>query len=100
MAFANWLARLHFWRRGADRRTGDHSVEFEVIIRAHGDWLAFLGTVLEREHVITADELARSLAEFAVITGEDRPAEGRILSFWSAYLQDTNVALRDLPSLH
>ncbi|QQV79496.1 hypothetical protein H5J25_20305 (plasmid) [Sphingomonas aliaeris] len=72
----------------------------EALVRAHGDWLALLATILEREHVIGGEELARGLREFATHTAADRPAEGRILSFWAAYLQDTSVTLRDLPSLH
>ena len=101
MAFTTWfLARLRFWRGRVDRATVERSGEFEALVRAHGDWLALLATILEREHVIAGDALARSLREFATLTAADRPAEGKILSFWAAYLQDTSVVLGDLPSLH
>ena len=62
--------------------------------RAHGDWLAFLATVLERERVITGEELARSLSEYAAHTAADKPAEGRILAIWASYLHDTSVTHR------
>jgi hypothetical protein len=74
--------------------------DFEALVRAHGDWLAFLATILQREGIVSNDELARALSEFASLTVIDRPEEGRILAFWAAYLQDTSVALRDIPSVH
>ena len=77
-----------------------NSAELEVLVRAQGDWLAFLATILEREGVIVSDDLARLLSEFATLTAADRPAEGRILSFWASYLQDTSATLRDASSLH
>lgn len=59
-------------------------LQVEALVQAHGDWLALLATILERERVITGAELARTLSEFAAHTAEDRPAEGQILSFWGA----------------
>ena len=76
------------------------AIDLETVVRAHGNWLALLATVLEREQVISGDELSRSLSELASQTAVDRPAEGRILAFWAAYLRDASVALSDLPSLH
>ena len=69
-------------------------------MRAHGDCLALLATILEREGVIAGDELARLMAEFAAITAVDKPAEGRILSAWASSLKGTAERLRDHPSLH
>ena len=96
------LAKL---RRSRDQPKGSVSeglqpLQAEALIQAHGDWLALLATILEREHVISGTELARSLSEFAALTAEDRPAEGRILAFWASRLQDTAVSLRDFPSVH
>lgn len=75
-------------------------VHYEALLRAHGDWIALLATILEREGVVASNELARLLAEFAAVTAADRPIEGRILSTWAAALQGTAEGLRDLPSLH
>lgn len=75
-------------------------LDHESVLRAHGDWIAFLATILEREGVITSGELARLLAEFATVTAVDRPAEGRILSTWASDLQSTAEGLHDIPSLH
>ena len=75
-------------------------LQIEALVRAHGDWLALLATILERERVITGAELARTLSEFAAHTAEDRPAEGQILSFWASRLNDTAAALGKFPSVH
>ena len=79
---------------------GSNQQEIVALIQAHGDWLALLATILERERVITGAELARSLSEFAALTAEDRPAEGQILSFWASRLRDTAATIRDFPSVH
>ena len=96
-----WLAKLR--RRSLLRNlplSGSAQLEIEALIHAHGDWLALLATILERERVITGADLARSLSEFAALTAEDRPAEGQILSFWAARLQDTAATIHDYPSVH
>ena len=94
------LARLRIFRDRTKRGASNGSTEFEALVRAHGDWIALLATILERERIIEGDELARSLREFSDVTVVDRPAEGQILSFWATYLQDTSVALGDMPSAH
>lgn len=81
-------------------RTRPLQPHHEAVVRAHGAWIAFLATILEREGVVASDELAHLLAEFATLTAVDRPAEGQILSTWASNLQGTAEALRDLPSLH
>ena len=96
------LLQLRMYRAGAARPTQapPETGQYEALVRAHGDWLAFLATILEREHVIAGDELARLLSEFASVTAVDRPAEGRVLSFWASRLQETATSLRDFPSVH
>lgn len=81
-------------------RTGALNAHDEALVRAHGDWIALLATVLEREEVVSRDELARLLAEFAAVTAADRPAEGRILTHWASSLQGAADDRADLPSLH
>jgi hypothetical protein len=97
-----WLRRLRrLWSLLDDGPREDFGqLQIEALVRAHGDWLALLATILERERVITGAELARSLSEFATLTAEDRPAEGKILSFWASRLQDTAASIREFPSLH
>ncbi len=80
--------------------SGPGMVQIEALVQAHGDWLALLATILERERVITAVELARTLSEFAAHTSEDRPAEGQILSVWASRLNDTAATVGKFPSLH
>lgn len=80
--------------------SGPGILQVEALVQAHGDWLALLATILEREHVITGAELARTLSEFAAHTAEDRPAEGQILSFWASRLNDTAATLGNFPSVH
>ena len=79
---------------------GSEQLRLEALVQAHGDWLALLATILERERVITGAELARSLFEFAAITAEDRPAEGQILSFWASRVNDTAATVGKFPSVH
>lgn len=81
-------------------RTGPLNAQDDVLVRAHGDWIALLATVLEREGVVSRDELARLLAEFAAVTAADRPAEGRILAHWASSLQGAADDRANLPSLH
>jgi hypothetical protein len=80
--------------------SGPGILQIEALVQAHGDWLALLATILEREHVITGAELARTLSKFAAHTAEDRPAEGQILSFWASRLNDTAATLGKFPSVH
>ncbi|RZL82601.1 MAG: hypothetical protein EOP66_04735 [Sphingomonas sp.] len=80
--------------------SGSGKLQVEALVQAHGDWLALLATILERERVITGAELARTLSEFAAHTAEDRPAEGQILSFWASRLNDTAATLGKFPSVH
>lgn len=80
--------------------SGSGMLQIEALVQAHGDWLALLATILERERVITNAELARTLSEFAAHTAEDRPAEGQILSFWASRLNDTAATLGEFPSVH
>ena len=75
-------------------------LQIEALVQAHGDWLALLATILERERVITGAELASTLSEFAAYTAEDRPAEGQILSFWASRLNDTAATVGKFPSVH
>ncbi len=75
-------------------------LQIEALVQAHGDWLALLATILERERVITGAELASTLSEFAAHTAEDRPAEGQILSFWASRLNDTAATVGKFPSVH
>lgn len=96
-----WLTRVR--RRSLLEKLsigGSGQLEIGALIQAHGDWMALLATILERERVISGAELARSLSEFAALTAEDRPAEGQILSFWALRLQDTAATIRDFPSVH
>lgn len=96
-----WLSMLR--RRSSPRElrlSGSAQLGIEALVQAHGDLLALLATILERERVITGAEFARSLSEFAALTAEDRPAEGQILTFWASRLQDTAATIRDLPSVH
>lgn len=92
--------------RGAERQSGRPAPERlqhlqnGELVRAHGDWLALLATILERERVISGCELARLLSEYAVVTAADRPQEGRILAYWAARLQDTAASLEDFPLIH
>jgi hypothetical protein len=96
------LVRLKSYRSRAQRQSlpNPHASQYEEVVQAHGAWLALLATILERERVITGDELARALAEYAAVTAADRPAEGRILAFWASRLQDTAASLRDFPTVH
>ena len=87
-------------RRTRAIRTSPLELDPEAVVRAQADWIAFLATILEREGVIASGELARLLTEFATVTAIDRPAEGRILSFWASNLQGTADGLHDFPSLH
>ena len=80
--------------------SGSGMLQFEALVQAHGDWLALLATILERERVITGAELARTLSEFAAHTAEDHPAEGQILSFWASRLNDTSATVGKIPSVH
>ena len=80
--------------------SGSGMLQIEALVQAHGDWLALLATILERERVISGAELARTLSEFAAHTAEDRPAEGQILSFWASRLNDTAATVGKFPSLH
>ena len=80
--------------------SGSGILQIEALVQAHGDWLALLATILEREHVISGAELARTLSEFAAHTAEDRPAEGQILSYWASRLNDTAATLGEFPSVH
>ena len=75
-------------------------LQIEALVQAHGDWLALLATILERESVIASAELASSLSEFAALTAKDRPAEGQILAFWASRLNDTAATVRNFPSVH
>ena len=70
------------------------------MIRAYGDCLSLLATILEREDVISASELANALGEFAAVTAVDRPEQGKILMFWTTYLEGTAATLRNSPPLH
>ena len=72
----------------------------EAMVRAFGDCLSLLATVLEREDVITVSELARSLGEFATVTAVNRPEQGKILMFWAAYLKEPAATLPGSPPLH
>jgi len=103
MSMIRWLlVRLRSYK-GHPQRHAEGVAEakrYEIMAQAHGDWLSFLATILEREQVIAGDELARALSEFASVTAVDRPEEGRILSFWAARLQDTAASLRDFPTIH
>ena len=81
-------------------REGAEHLNIEALVQAHGDWLALLATILERERVISGADLARSLSEFALITATDRPVEGRILAFWASRLDDAAASIRDFPSVH
>ncbi|WP_375394360.1 hypothetical protein [uncultured Sphingomonas sp.] len=83
-----------------DSGGGMGQVQIEALIQAHGDWLALLATILERESVIASAELARSLSEYAVVTAKDRPAEGQILAFWASRLNDAAATIRNFPSVH
>ena len=82
----------------SDIRAG--TLQIEALIQAHGDWLALLATILERERVITGAELARTLSEFATHTAEDRPGAGEILSFWASQLHETAATVGKFPSVH
>ena len=101
MWMIRWLAaRLRYQgsRSGVLTHKLPQDLQFEVLVRAHGDWLALLATILERERVMSANELARALADFAATTAPDRPEEGRILSFWASCLQDAAANFEDFPS--
>ena len=103
MTVIRWLlVRLRSYQSRAQRPTLSNAkaLQYEEVVQAHGDLLALLATILERERVITGDELARSLAEYAAVTSADRPTEGRILAFWASRLQDTAASLRDFPTVH
>ena len=103
MALIRWvLVRLRSYQSRLQRRSLPNAevLRYEEVVQAQGDWLALLATILERERVITGDELARSLSEYAAVTAADRPAEGRILAFWASRLQDTAASLRDFPTVH
>ncbi len=96
---------LVFLRKCGHRREGFvpdrlERLHLETLAHAHGAWLALLATILEREQILTSEQLARSLADIAALTAADRPAEGQILSFWASRLQDTASSFRDLPSVH
>lgn len=96
------LVRLRSYKSGlrSPSPSNPEAIRYEEVVQAHGDCLALLATILERERVITGDELARCLGEYAAVTAEDRPAEGRILAFWASRLQDTAASLRDFPTVH
>ena len=93
-----WL-RFPLGRSRTEHRV-PNDLNYDVLLRAHGDWIALLATILDREGVVASAELARLLAEFAAITAVDKPAEGRILSAWASSLKGTAERLRDHPSLH
>ena len=98
----NLFTRIR-WRQSPPQGlsgSGSGNFQIEALVKAHGDWLALLATILERERVITAGELARTLSEFAAHTAEDRPAEGQILSFWASRLNDTAATVSKFPSVH
>ena len=102
MALSKWLPAR--WRREAETLQRDSeppiSAELDALVRAQGECLAFLATILERERVVASGDLARMLAEFASISAAERPAEARILSLWATYLQDASASLRDASVLH
>ncbi|WP_230781757.1 hypothetical protein [Sphingomonas sp. Leaf37] len=91
------------WRQSPPQGSsgsGSANLQIEALVQAHGDWLALLATILERERVITGTELARTLSEFAAHTAEDRPAEGQILSFWASRLHEITTTVSEFPSVH
>ncbi|WP_241212073.1 hypothetical protein [Sphingomonas sp. ABOLF] len=102
MALFKWISAR--WRRptGLVQQNPETSIlaNLDALVRAHGECLAFLATILERERVVASGDLARMLAEFASVSAAERPAEARILSLWATYLEDASVSLRDASVLH
>ncbi len=101
MSMIRWLvARLGNGGSRSGILTPEHPqpLQIEMLVRAHGGWLALLATILERERIISSKELARALGDFAATTASDRPEEGRILSIWASCLQDAAATLENFPS--
>ena len=98
----NLLTRLRRRQSRSQRiiDSGSGMLKIEALVQAHGDWLALLATILERERVITGAELARTLSEFAAYTAEDHPAEGQILSFWASRVNASAATIGKFPSVH
>lgn len=61
-----WLTRLRRSRRPSKGFSVSNleMLQIQALVQAHGDWLALLATILERERVITGAELSRTLSEF------------------------------------
>lgn len=71
-----------------------HESKAETTAQAVGDCLALLATIFEREGVVTTNELAKLLNEFAIVTAADRPQRGQLLMSWATRLEETAAALR------
>ncbi len=97
-AFHSWLRRGRWPWQSTAVVVAEEPVGTMAMIRAHGICLSLLATILEREGVIMASELARLLGEFATVTAAEQPDEGRILTLWAACLDDTAAVLRDRPA--
>jgi hypothetical protein len=100
LAIKRWVLRLRRHEHQRDSGAGkSDGLTAAAVVRAQGDLLALFASLFERHNLISAEEIARSLSEFAALTAEDRPSEGRILSLWASYAHDAAATFRDPPSV-
>ena len=76
--------------------SGSGKLQIEALVQAHGDWLALLATILERERVITSSPDSPAPCPSLPRVQTDRPAEGEILSFWASRLNDAAATCRQI----
>ena len=99
-AIRRWILRrlesVH--RREADPH-GLGEVNVATLLKAQGDLLALFAALFERHNLISAEELGRSLSDFAALTAEDNPDEGQILSLWASYALSAAATFRDPSSV-
>ena len=59
-------------------------IEQSELVRATGLAVALIGLLLEGHAVLSKGEFSRHIANLALITGEDDPLPGEILTHWAA----------------
>jgi hypothetical protein len=68
-----------------------------ALVRATGGALLMIATLLQRDGLLSVEELAGQLGIYGVISGESSREEGLILAAWSGMLSDM---AGDLPKFH
>ncbi len=67
-----------------------------ALVRANGQLVALLATVLSRAGLLSVEEFAAMLGAYAASIGESTPVEGQILAAWAAAVSDLAAG----PDLH